>query len=766
MDNNQNKEWFEEESNASTETTESASAEGAQTGGSDSGFEFSAPASSAPAKTSFFAGISKIFTPAFIKVAAAVVVALAVVGTGVGALAANFVFFPSIDSAIEKAIEPKLDLGTKFDFADLAKEGKISIVADNIKDEIAAIDRAEVALSYTDKGAALFAALDEDEFNLILNEKGIAVNAEKFNDGDYYGVKFDDFIEELEDSVFGPGNSDYSIPEETFEAIEDAWDEMQDLEKTSKDLEDDVKVVMNEVVKVWKKSDISDCKTDLFSVSVLGDSRFARNKTYEIDKDDVVEFLENLAEKFDDPSNKFDKAVDNLFESLESATGKMDAGDIADALEMLADQLDASNQEFELVLTTAFSGTALSAVIVEYETEDKDNGTSTEGRLTVDFGKSGSKSLIVENEIVIKRTDGQEHNVSRFEYNVESKGGETAVTLAFITESEEESADALGELMGGATRTEKTSYVEATLELNRNNNEATLEITSEGEENGTKKEKETLLSVSCDYVDKSSELSLTLDTLIFDGNDLMENIPADITVTVYKSADSVKLPKHENLFEMDNDDFEDLYTELEEHFTEKIEEWDINLGASDDEAPENGVYGEFVSSDGNTMYEFDGYNYVMYNGDISYWYEVESGTYVVNEESGQIEFTFSQDGSNYQRFSSFYTDYNGNIVLDGITYYSEANLSSNSISEGAYTSAYGNKEYYLYTSDGYTGDYDFHYINDDGSNTAVDYGTFEINGEYITFYSSSTSNTTAYGFSVNDDGSINIDGVRYIKTGN
>lgn len=65
---------------------------------------------------------------------AIIVVAITVVATVSVSAAKNYLFFPNTYEALANALEPKLDLGTKFDVKDLLDGGKPEFTASDIED--------------------------------------------------------------------------------------------------------------------------------------------------------------------------------------------------------------------------------------------------------------------------------------------------------------------------------------------------------------------------------------------------------------------------------------------------------------------------------------------------------------------------------------------------------------------------------------------------------------------------------------------------------
>jgi hypothetical protein len=96
--------------------------------------------------------------------------------------------------------------------------------------------------------------------------------------------------------------------------------------------------------------------------------------------------------------------------------------------------------------------------------------------------------------------------------------------------------------------------------------------------------------VECKLEDKASKLSLELEkiTVKSDGKDTDIELPCDIKLSIYKNAGSIRLPRFEDVLEMDGDEFDKLCKKANEYVDEISEKYGLSglgLGIFSDPEP-------------------------------------------------------------------------------------------------------------------------------------------------------------------------------------
>jgi len=101
--------------------------------------------------------------------------AAAILNVGISVLN-DHVFFPRIDKALVNSLEPKFDIGTRFDIKDLLKKGRVELSADDVSHIGRGKTDLDLSLSY--KGNQAHASLDftDRQLDAVITKDGIAAS--------------------------------------------------------------------------------------------------------------------------------------------------------------------------------------------------------------------------------------------------------------------------------------------------------------------------------------------------------------------------------------------------------------------------------------------------------------------------------------------------------------------------------------------------------------------------------------------------------------
>ena len=513
------------------------------------------------------------------------VLVAALVGTGVWWILSNFVLFPKLDSKlIERTLENKFDWGMEFEPS--TEQGKMDIAVNFSEERLTEFfksmypdhddeqindlveefntmfgdvdELAKASVSFKDKaGVGNFIFMDE-EFNLYMSDKDIAINGENFNNGQWYGVSVENFIEDLEDSVFGPDSgSDWALPEEAFEQIENYFNTLKDAEENEYYAEE-IEIIYEMIYDSFKESELADCKVKYSGNKVLGKSRSGRSQTFTITQDGLVDFLEILTEKFEDPSKKEEEALEKILELFNGYMGdnEVELDDIVDALETVTELVEENEvlEDVEITVQILYVNTCISAITVDVVIDGEfAEQTYT---ATIDFGANPRKDNVI--KFVLEASANDEEVMyleASYDATVDSK--KTTVDFAF----------SMTQYYGDD---EETMSGSAKIEFNKSKGTITASAGYTEDDEDVE-----LFKLVLKYTDKKSEFTLAFDSLTVMGEDFP--LPVDISIGFYDKPDSIKLPKYENILEYDEDDFMDIYEDIVAYYEEIVDKFE-NLG--------------------------------------------------------------------------------------------------------------------------------------------------------------------------------------------
>ena len=507
-----------------------------------------------------------------------IVCAVSLLTSAAWAAMTNYVFFPKLDEALENALEPKLDIGTEFDISDLIEQGRIQVELSDIKEPD--IEKLLLSLGYNQNGAALNVALDENEMCAIVTQKGLAVSSDGIDGGEYYGFGFKDLEERYKDSpIAHRGESEYAFDKQTHKSVLELIERLEEMNDGSSDTKKNIENVQKAIARAFKKSEISKCEYSYGGIKVNGTARSARCKLYSFEKQELVEFVENLIEEFDDPSAALERSLDEL--------GLADGGDgiIVERLENILDQLDADDGKWKVDLAFAYVDNAMSAIV------GKITHKEGEVRLTLDLGEDPKSDTDIYFTL-----DWNEYVLSEDQEKI-SAVHKSKLYASYVASRENEKGTAtlvLGcDINSGESDNVKYDITAKGIFDDRSN-KADLSLTVN--ENGY------LLFdalVECKMEDKASSLSLDLEKVTYksNGKDTDVELPCDIKLTLYKSAGSIRLPHFEDVLEMDASEFDKLYEKTEKYLDELAEQYGlsrlgINIGGGNTDVPDGEEYTE------------------------------------------------------------------------------------------------------------------------------------------------------------------------------
>ncbi|MBQ7375709.1 MAG: hypothetical protein IJW52_02385 [Clostridia bacterium] len=631
-------------------------------------------------------GIGKTFLKVLIALLSFLVVFSLVASASYAALS-NYVLFPDFDDALVNSLENKFDLGTEFDFASLSEAGKIELEMYPSDEEAEESDIDKVIASISYKGleeASMKLIVGDEVANAYINEDAIAANIENFKDGAYYGIALEDIVDRLEGSFFDPEEeSDYvQLTDEQFDELVDTLETIVEMKESEREYKKDAALLLETVKKAFKDSSLSEHDVSYGGIKIFGEERSARCKRYDFDLDDIADFLEKLADEFDDPSQSLEDAVENLFDNdsspLASLVNGYDCDDIVDEIDSLVDEIDSLDEEVDFTVILAYSANAFTAIQIKAEVEDVMSLIAT-----IDFGESPTKDkgIIVNVDVTDVAHNNGKMNI-KLVTALEESDGKSEATMTLSVDLPEQK----NEIVFSAEfdkEDEKAVFSARTRNVIK---EGTEELTTESGE-------EELFKFSFDMLDTKSKFSLTVDELIAsDGK--AEGVDGNIILSFYKKPDRTRMPRFEDVVDMKVRSFDRLCDDLSDYLDDLGEEYesffDIDISGVIPEIDIPGVHpqpdddgmgiigGEGNSNNNNNSllnsiadgdyfyidadagysenYRFSGdrYYFTVYDSEAEEYLWKESGTYYMN---GSQNIVFCPEGNEeYEAFIRIYAD--------------------------------------------------------------------------------------------------------------
>ena len=511
-------------------------------------------------------GIGKTFLKVLIALLSFLVV-FSLVASASYAAVSNYVLFPDFDDALVNSLENKFDLGTEFDFASLSEAGKIELEMYPSEEEAKESDIDKVIASISYKGleeASVKLTIGDEVANAYISEDAIAANIENFKDGAYYGIALEDIVDRLEGSFFDPDEeSDYvQLTDEQFEELLDMLETVIEMKESEKEYKKDAALLLETVEKAFKDSSLSEYEVSYGGIKIFGEERSARCKRYDFDLDDISDFLEKLADEFDDPSRALEDAVENLFDNdsspLASLASGYDCDDIVDAIDSLVDEIDGIDEEVNFTVILAYSANAFTAIQVKAEVEDVMNLIAT-----VDFGESPTKDKGI--TVNVDVTDLAQ--------------GNRKMNIKLVTALEESDDKSEATMTLSVDLPEQKNEIVFSAEFDREDEKAvfsarTRNTLKEGaEELTTESGEEELFKFSFDMLDTKSKFSLTVDELVASG-EKAEGVDGNIVLSFYKKPDRTRMPRFEDLVDMKVRSFDRLCDDLLDYLEDLGEEYE------------------------------------------------------------------------------------------------------------------------------------------------------------------------------------------------
>lgn len=573
-------------------------------------------------------GVVKVIVPV------AIVLIIATAICGVITLLNNYVIFPRVDKALANSFEAKLDVGTRFDISDLFEKGKIELSADDVQHIGMGNADLDLSLSYNKKGASGSLEFGNRRFDVVITENGAAASSPQVENGTRYGVYFESLASDLGTSFLNPDNkAQNALGKYEYEKLLSFAQKLEDKANSDGKEKKDALIVLKEVAKVFEESSVSDCEKSYDGIFVNGEKRNARKLTYEFDKAEVIEFIENLEELFKAPSDKLRAATENLLanksltEGIENMGYSLETCD--DLAKFIGDLTKLVNlvDVFEVTLEVAFVNDAVTAIVFECAIDN------TDIELLVDFGAKPkkNKTILASLSIVNESSGRAKESVYNFEYSVEKIKKVNTVTAVYSTSIAIKDTDM-------EEKTETSDLFE--MKLDKKNETASFSLKKDATYSIGDAESSSETSsydVSCSMKDRSSKLSFTLLGLTQNGYTVYEPT-GDVNVTLFKKPDRIDLGKFTEILKMNVADSDKVVTSA----VSQVESMWKSLGNIKPVIVKPGTENEIKSDiyfDGFFVYEYDTYYYDQFKfsgNKYQRWsYDgksnnIEEGTYFVS----------------------------------------------------------------------------------------------------------------------------------------
>ncbi len=477
---------------------------------------------------------------------AAAIVAVVIVSAATVYFLNNYVLFPRADKALANALESKSDLGTKFDIRDMLKQGEIELIAEGVDD----VERLEATVAYSKKGLSASLASDGEELSAVLTRNGIAACSEKLREGECYGISFSDLSDNLSSSFLNPENGSwYALSREKYESLKGIVSKLEDIAEGKGEYAKDAAVMLEALKTAFDKSSLYEEVKSYDDVEIGGKLRAARSIAYTFDHASVKGFLEVLADTFEEPSAELDDAVSRLVdggaltEAIEDYLGITlesceDIAELFDDLARLTDVfLGKSDWHGRLIL--AYVNDAFSAIELSVELKQRSF------YFLVDFGEKPKSDKNMSFTVMDRRFDSKQDLIMSVEhtasYSIEKKGKQALISASYLNATV------------GQNEESELSY-EINAMLDRNNGTAALKVDKCETVNG-EAEHTGICDLGFDITDRNS-------TFILATGDVSS--AEKYTLTLKKKAGAVRLPKYQNVLEMNVQDADALISEFKE----------------------------------------------------------------------------------------------------------------------------------------------------------------------------------------------------------
>ena len=248
----------------------------------------------------------RILLIALIAFAALAIVASIFIGVSIYR---SYVLYPRIDKALANALEPKLDLGTKFDARDMIRQGSSEFL---LKD-VGGAKEIGGGVNYGKKGATAYISADGERIDAILTRQGIAISADGVGGEGYYGIEFGKIGDEIDKSFLNPENgSEYAMAKQKYEELRTLVFQLEEVANSKAEYADSARVLLDAFAKAHEASPLYTEEHLRGEMIINGESRAARGVVYSFDHKSLTGYLEALAEIFAAPDEELRAATERL----------------------------------------------------------------------------------------------------------------------------------------------------------------------------------------------------------------------------------------------------------------------------------------------------------------------------------------------------------------------------------------------------------------------------------------------------------------------
>ena len=487
----------------------------------------------------------RLFVAALIILGSLMLVSAVLVGVS---MYKNYVLYPRFDRAVANALEPKFDLGTKFDAFDMKRRGSAELVLTDVD----GLNDLGVGLNYGKGGISTQITTNGNSIDAILTRKGFALRADGVESGGYYGIVFDSITDDIDASFLNPeNNSDYAMAVQKYEELRVLIFQLEDIAESKSEYAGNAKTLLDAFAKAHEQSPLYSEEHLRGEMVINGESRFARGVVYSFDHKSLMGYLDALSGLFAEPSDELRAATERIICSgiikyeIERLVGKelSECEDVARTIDSLARLIDVffAKSEWSASLTVAYVKNALSAI--ELSIDMKKSKTYALADFGIDPIKDKSMRFIFERDVLDSNGDLIKAKDRVLEYDAEKQGG-AEITYSLCEEASDGTLD-------------KEAYV-LSLELDEKNDNARVAFEKRVEyyhpwaakTNG--ESQEMLLDKSFAVKDRRSSISFTS----YDGS----------YIILSRRADKVRLPRYENILTMDTENVDALFDAFYEKY--------------------------------------------------------------------------------------------------------------------------------------------------------------------------------------------------------
>ena len=501
-----------------------------------------------------------------------------IAGIGVGGYYAlsNYVFMPEIDTDfLAHTLEHKFDLGLEFEPSD--DQGRADFNSEiTVKNLMRYYEyryphqspteiknyantayrnlnyKTVFGLSVSQKNGINSTKLKiyDNELNVISDDDNIVIYSEQVKDGQYYGVKLSTLIDDLNSSALNPENGkNAALPEEDFNELM----KLAESVTKSKDVKKDVDVIFDMIKICFFKSELFDCNLVFSGNTINGVERYGRSQNFVFTKSGILDFLNILIDRLNDPSKKEGEAIERLIAYYNTTSEeKITLEEIIEEINKFKTEFEESEKNENLVINVKILYVYSYLSAIEIESNNEYDGNKERFTVLLDLGSNPYKDTRIHFE-----ANDYENDKLISSYTIDT---DTIVTdgESIFTYSQK-SVNSYIDITDSIEGIEKTSTsgTEGRIVLNKNLGLGSLKFKTISDDKSTD-----LLDIDFEFSDTKQMLSF--EQVYYPQTN---SLPVENTLNIYNTCEDLKIPEYINYLTMTDLGLNNFTKAFEDYFT-------------------------------------------------------------------------------------------------------------------------------------------------------------------------------------------------------